>query len=143
MKRNPDKVREYNKRYYKKHKKEMNEYRKKHYQETREAELNQKSIYNKLNREKKQKCDREFYERNKNKEEYLKKTRVRGRDGYHKKEILEKFGNKCSKCGSREELQLHHPNYDSKPIVLCKKHHFEEHGKVDRVKALSSEEVKK
>lgn len=50
--------------------------------------------------------------------------------------ILEVFEWKCQKCGSKENLIVHHINYDSvgnenqhDVTVLCKKCHKEEHGR--------------
>jgi 5-methylcytosine-specific restriction endonuclease McrA len=50
--------------------------------------------------------------------------------------ILECFEWKCKKCGRKENLNVHHKNYDSvgnenlhDVTVLCNKCHKEEHGK--------------
>lgn len=51
-----------------------------------------------------------------------------------RKWILFVLGNKCSKCESNQDVQVHHKNYDSvgnenihDVILLCRKCHQEEH----------------
>lgn len=52
-----------------------------------------------------------------------------------RKWILECFENKCSKCSSTKNLQVHHLNYNNigneggnDVIILCRKCHKKEHG---------------
>jgi len=63
-------------------------------------------------------------------EEYLKSYLWENK----RKWILEVFNYTCQKCGSKENLNVHHLNYDSvgnentqDVTVLCKKCHKEEH----------------
>jgi DNA-directed RNA polymerase subunit M/transcription elongation factor TFIIS len=91
--------------------------------------------YHSLNKAKKDKrnkrINRYYHNVLKNNPIHVEKIRVRSRDRYYKGEILKEFGDKCSKCGSTKELQLHHHDYNEKPIALCKSCHFEVHGKTD------------
>lgn len=48
----------------------------------------------------------------------------------HKEEIFEKLGKKCNKCGTTEDLTIHHKQYETgieNLEILCNKHHREFH----------------
>jgi hypothetical protein len=78
-------------------------------------------------------CDKAIYPWNKNKicwDCHIKKVKK-----YYGEPIRKSLNVKkkeyCEKCGSKEGLEKHHPNY-SKPleiVTLCKCCHMEEHGR--------------
>lgn len=124
---NKEKVLEKNKRWRDKHKEERRQRRKVRYATNRDAEIER---------------SREYYQNNKNARtaynvEYTKK-RYRSDGEFRNKFLLRsitrqtaKKQDTCQSCGSKEELQFHHPDY-SKPklvITLCKNCHYKEHGK--------------
>ena len=57
----------------------------------------------------------------------------------HKFEILERFNNRCNKCGTKENLTIHHKEYEigfEFVGVLCNKHHRKLHAKETKKKFL-------
>jgi hypothetical protein len=67
-----------------------------------------------------------------------------------RKKALEHHGKKCSKCDRTKNLQIHHLHYRNifheqleDVIVLCRKHHEQEHGIYDPIKPTIKQKVKK
>lgn len=64
--------------------------------------------------------------------------------------VLHRDGNKCIKCGSSKNLQVHHNTYDNiyneaenldDLITLCSKCHMKEHDMINGVRVVNAEAI--
>lgn len=134
------KKRLYDKKYRKENKKRLNKTSRKYYQKYKNTKIRD---YRLRNKKKILLYNKEYYKRNKDKfREYFQKDkgkyRIRIRNYKKKFKIKTNARNyakthnqkneKCSRCGSEENLEFHHTDYEkNKGLTLCRKCHKKEH----------------
>jgi hypothetical protein len=146
--KDPEKRREYRKRYYEMHRSEAVEYSRKYYHEHRETVLLKQREYGKKHRkqisarvkrwkeshpEKVREMHRRYYE--KHREQILAKSKLyrqlhpQIRKAQKKADYYVPLGQKCELCGSTQNLERHHPDYSNplKIVTLCIKCHKKIH----------------
>jgi len=132
-----EELKKYHKEYYQKNKEKMKAHSRIYQKENKERYRTLKNKWRKKNMQK----ARESFENYKkqNKEKYTEKKRV-GQINYSKKypkkikahnqaNLKIKILNCCEECGSTENLQKHHPDYN-KPLyvkILCRNCHTKVH----------------
>ena len=137
-------IRKYPKEYYLKNKEKMKEHSKIYQKENKKRYRRLKNKWRKKNMQKARESFENYKEQNK--EKYMEKSRV-GQINYAKKypnkiraqnlaNLKIKILNCCERCGSNENLQKHHPDYN-KPLcveILCRNCHTKIHSliKVER-----------
>lgn len=114
----------YSRKYRKENKEKCKEYRKKLLEKNPSYNRLQVKKWREKNRERVKKYNRKYREFNKEKE------RVRGYAYIHLRDkMIRKIG-RCQKCLSKEDLQLHHLEYNNNPkslMLLCRSCHKKEH----------------
>jgi len=101
---------------------ERREYNARYQKENKDKLREKKKIYKEQNKEKINEESKKYRKNNKNK---IKARSYSG--GMERRGKITK--QKCSLCGSKEELEFHHPDYKkpTKHKVLCKKCHVKTH----------------
>ena len=102
-----------------KYKKKISKRRKEYYKRNREKILERQKIWQK------KRGNKLWSEKYKNNEEYRNKKKCRDKT----RRVINLKKEKCSVCGSTEDLHRHHPDYN-KPedyIIFCRKHHNKKH----------------
>jgi hypothetical protein len=139
--------REYKARYYLRNKEKINKKNNENYLKNKKKRNAQSSEYYYAHREHLLSLNkisgREYYQKNKKKKQDYKKNQYAINEEFRKKvntrnksrRLISLKGKCCAICGSKENLQRHHPDYD-KPeyaIIICGICHPTKHQKIREV----------
>ena len=138
--RNREKKAVYDRKYYQQHRVEKARYARKSYQDHKRKRLAHDHNYYREHKKEKLAYAHRYYESNRN-EILIKHKEYRETHG--KQQIAKGMiqynvpvGSHCENCGSTENLDRHHPNYDEplEIVTLCRSCHETLHSKVAELK---------